>query len=126
MDVVMNYIALEIVAQIDNLYSETIRSRIIKEITEEENWQPYIIWDRKKNLPMKKRKWWNLTCHLFYRLEKLFYVSFYYYFFPLVVIILTYFWPNARNCETFYSPGDEEYCGELEGDRRLLGLFKIK
>jgi len=107
MDVVMNYIALEIVAQIDNLYSETVQSRIVQEIMDDENWRPYIIWDRKKNLPLTKRKFWNCTLHFVYRISKLFYVSFYYYFFPLVVIILTYFTPNVRNCETDFIDGDE-------------------
>lgn len=38
MDVVMDYIALEIIAQIDNLYAETVQSRITKEIPEEDDW----------------------------------------------------------------------------------------
>jgi len=39
MDVVMDYIALEIIACIDNIYAETVRDRIVKEIpAEEDQW----------------------------------------------------------------------------------------
>jgi len=34
----MDYIALEIIAQIDNLYADSVRSRIAKEIPEEGDW----------------------------------------------------------------------------------------
>lgn len=38
MDVVMDYIALEIIACIDNIYAEAIRNRVCTEIPKVENW----------------------------------------------------------------------------------------
>jgi len=34
----MDYIALEIIAQIDNIYAETIRNRISQEIPKDDGW----------------------------------------------------------------------------------------
>ena len=105
----MDYIALEIIAQIDNLYAETTRSRISQEIPAEDGWQPYSLWS-KKNLSYKNRKCWNLMGYSLYRVVNFFYASFYYYFYPLLVIILTYLVPGKINCETA-DPDDDAYCG---------------
>lgn len=120
MDVVMDYIALEIIAQIDNIYAEAIRNRVCTEIPKEENWQPCIIEGDKS--VCKNRRWWNTLIFLYWKIIKCFYASFYFYFYPLLVIILTYMVPSNINCETM-DPDEDGYCGGTQMEEMFADIF---
>ncbi len=85
-EVIMNFIALGVIAEIDNYYLSALPpSDLIKRLEE-----PFPIralsgkinfWDRKLNT--------KIVC-VIYKFFKIFEVSFYYYFTPFIVLILTY------------------------------------
>jgi len=85
-EVIMNFIALGVIAEIDNYYLSALPPSDLKERLE----QPFPI----KNLSGKIRFWdrnykTKIVCCI-YKIIKIFEVSIYYYFTPFIVLILTY------------------------------------
>ena len=91
MDVIMNFIALGAISEIDNYYLASLSVCPLKEALGE----PLIV--TRKNSQIKHRPCKPMFVHIIYRTLRVFQVSFYYYFTPFLAVILTYLAGGTRN-----------------------------
>ncbi len=84
-DVVMNFIALGIIAEIDNIYASRLFEFKCAKVLEEEN-LPII---HKGGIPGHEENVWIKLEKFLYSLFKLFFVSFYYYFAAFLPVLLS-------------------------------------
>ena len=86
MDCVLNFIALGIISQIDNIYLASLRDfKLIKAFDKE------LQISRDKTWKQRDRSYWMRFCKFIHRVCKTIYVSFYYYFMMFVTIAITVF-----------------------------------
>lgn len=87
LEVLMNFVALEAIAKLDNIYYSSIRSEpLMKAITED---QPEIT-ETKKSI-VEKGKLGEVKCQRFlYKFLMCFYGPYYYYF-PMIIPIVSFF-----------------------------------
>ncbi|CDW81368.1 UNKNOWN [Stylonychia lemnae] len=83
--IVLNYIALGFIAEIDNLYAKTLYKNKIKESIC--NGDVKIIIDKQHNKYFDVIRWYYPSTFI-YRIMEIFYGSYYYYFMPFTIIIL--------------------------------------
>jgi hypothetical protein len=94
-DVIVNFIAIKIISEIDNIFLEGISDVILIKITEPEDgeeWQPKIVYAK---VPFNQRGCWNGFMFFIYKLFKIVYNSVYFYFFPFLCILLNFI---SRKC----------------------------
>jgi len=96
-EVIMDYIALGIIAEIDTLFADRIQMHIFKSIKESENWHPYKQY-RDKELK-SRRDCCNKTYFIIFKVFKLIYACFYFYFFPFLVIYMNYGFNYSTSCK---------------------------
>ena len=110
MDVVMNFVALQIISEIDNMFSESSQDKNMKRYVDDnpDEYQPLIVKHLHEN-PSSERPWGNWFLLAFWRVLDFFYVCMYFYFFPFVAVILNFAIGVAVNCE-LVSPDDDSYC----------------
>jgi hypothetical protein len=100
LDVVMNYIAIKIISEVDNIYmsSGILDVTLAKILNSEDEWKPKVV---AGYVPFGDRPPLNKAAFVIWKVYKLLFNSLYFYFFPFVALILNMF---ARNCSTIPSP----------------------
>lgn len=96
----MNFVALAIIAEIDNMFLDAIRDQYLKQYYEDnpEDFEPLII-KKDTEVKMSERPWSNKIHYAFYLLLDFFHMCFYFYFFPFVAIYLNFYVSGRINCE---------------------------
>jgi hypothetical protein len=92
-DTVMNFVAFQVISEIDDIYAVTMRNPALLSMTEEEPWQPKIVYGW---VPYQERSCWNKFLFFIFKVAKLIYNSSYFYIFPFLVILFNYM---SMNCE---------------------------
>ena len=85
-EVVMNFIALGVISQIDNFYLVALPSSPLKERLKE----PIIVSAHSKNIEISHRNRESTCVYWTFKTFHFFEASIYYYFTPFIVLILTY------------------------------------
>jgi len=85
-EIVMNFIALGIIAEIDDLYASTLYQNKIKE--EIEDGKELTIDDDQPAKEIYRNKWYPSA--ILHKIFKTFYESYYYYFMPFTILIITF------------------------------------
>jgi len=97
MDCIMNYIALGIIAEIDDLFEGLNQERSHALIlSEPDDWFPVII---NENIDFSDRQWWNKILFIYFWLLNFFYVCAYYYYFSFAAIIMNFLYSKSISCE---------------------------
>lgn len=91
MDVIMNFIALGAISEIDNYYLASLPVCTLKDALE----VPLEV--KRKSGDIKHRPCKPKFVRIVYRTLRIFQVSFYYYFTPFLAVILTYLAGGTRN-----------------------------
>lgn len=86
MDVIMNFIALGVIAEIDDFYAGSLTEFPLKNALEE----PPKIKISSKSIPFKQRDGFNKFVRVFYRTLRVCYASYYFYFMAFTVVPITY------------------------------------
>lgn len=81
MDVIMNFVALGVIADIDNIYADSSKEQAIETVKSDEEWQPKIVVPK---VNFRDRKCWNKCLYLPYYFLKLIHVVAYFYFFAFM------------------------------------------
>ena len=100
-DVIVNFIAIKVIAEIDNIFFAGITDMTLLKLTESvngENWTPKRIYNK---IEFSQRKFLDKVLFANYKLVKLAYNSLYFYFFPFLVILFNII---SRRCEDIYDP----------------------
>lgn len=92
MDCVMNFIALGVIAEIDNLYAASLRSEKVKAVLAEENQPPYT----KGGLTDFNQNLWIKYLRVIYRGGMIIFVSLYFYFLPFTTIAISQLFSSAK------------------------------
>lgn len=110
LDVVMNYIAIKIISDVDNIYmaSGILDVTLAKILNSEAEWKPKVV---AGYVPFADRPPLNKAAFVVWKVHKLLFNSLYFYFFPFVALILNMF---ARNCSTIPTTGINADTWELE------------
>ena len=90
MEIIMNFIALGAISEIDNYYLASLSICPLKCALEE----PLIV--TRKGRELNERPWKPMFVHVIYRALRVFQVSFYYYFTPFLAVIFTYLVAGTR------------------------------
>jgi len=91
----MNFVALAIIADIDNIFAACSKDQAIEHVRGEDEWTPKIAVPA---LKFKERKRWNRCLYCPYWTVKLLHVIGYFYYFAFMCMILNYL-PTSKNCE---------------------------
>lgn len=83
---VMNFIALGVIAEIDNFYASSLKNFPLKECTKD---PPTILKSNKDNIEEGRSAYQHII-RFFYKTLRTFYASFYYYFMPFLAVLLSY------------------------------------
>lgn len=95
-EVIMNFIALGVIAEIDNYYLSALPpSELIKRLEE-----PFEIKILSSEIKFWDRDLKTKIVRCIYKFFRVFEVSFYYYFTPFIVLILTYLIGGLKNDDT--------------------------
>ncbi|CDW75959.1 UNKNOWN [Stylonychia lemnae] len=89
-DVIMNFIALGVIAEIDNIYANTLYNNYSKKLIEDSDGKPGL----QINDQVPVRKQYSNKCSIatqIHGLLRLFYETYYFYFMPFSVIVITFF-----------------------------------
>lgn len=86
MDSVMNFIALGVIAEVDNFYAGSLKNFPLKECVED---PPAIKRSNRVNVDEGRTVYLKII-RFFYKCLRTFYASFYYYFMPFLVVLLSY------------------------------------
>jgi hypothetical protein len=100
-DVIVNFIAIKVITEIDNIFIEGISDEKFLKITQTtdgQEWTPKRIYNK---LPFKERTFWNKFVFGVYKILKLLFNSMYFYFFPFIVLILNMY---STRCEDLFDP----------------------
>jgi hypothetical protein len=100
-DVIVNFIAIKVIAEIDNIFFAGITDMTLLKLTEShegEDWTPKRIYNKIK---FSQREFLEKVLFSIYKLVKLAYNSLYFYFFPFLVILFNII---SRRCEDIYNP----------------------
>lgn len=101
-DAIMNFVALAVIADIDNIYADCTKEQAIEIVKNDDDWQPKIIVPKVK---YSDRKRWNKCLYIPYWCFKMIHVCAYFYFFAFMSIALNYLFV-ATNCEQLEDPCD--------------------
>ena len=98
MDVVMNFVALAIIADIDNMFADASQDKHMKRYIEEnpDDYQPILF---KTNTEFKDRPLNNKIMYCMYKMLDFNHKVWYFYLFPFMCIVLNFYAKTATNCE---------------------------
>lgn len=85
-DILVNYIALGVIAEIDNIYAKTLQHNPLRKMIADGYSLTY---DEKKPSRSGYLKRWNVSA-MFYKMIKMFYECYYFYFMGFTVVGLTF------------------------------------
>jgi hypothetical protein len=97
-DTIMNFVAFKVISEIDDIYAGAMRNPALLSMTEEEPWQPKIVYGW---VPFHERSCWNKFLFIILKLAKLIYNANYFYFFPFFVVVLNYLSANCESLQVF-------------------------
>ena len=100
-DVIVNFIAIKVIAEIDNIFIAGISDVTLLKLTEGvegEDWTPKRIYNKIK---FSQRSFLDKIMFSNYKIVKLAYNSFYFYFFPFLIIMFNII---SRRCEDIPDP----------------------
>ena len=100
-DVIMNFVSIKVIAEIDNIFIDGISDVTLIKMTEPddgEEWTPKRIYNK---IPFNQRGCLDKLLFAYYKVFKLIYNSFYFYFFPFLIILFNII---SRRCEDIYEP----------------------
>jgi hypothetical protein len=86
-DVIVNFIAIKVIAEIDNIFIQGISDEKFLKITqtsEGQEWTPKRIYNK---VPFEERTFREMIVFVPYKMLKLLFNSVYFYFFPFIVLI---------------------------------------
>lgn len=86
MDVIMNFIALGVIAEVDDIYAGSLTNFDLKKAIEE----PPTIKNSTKVCPLAQRSPLQMVVRFIYRTFRIFYATYYYYFMAFTIVPLTY------------------------------------
>jgi hypothetical protein len=86
MDVIMNFIALGVIAEIDDFYAGSLTDFPLKDALKE----PPMIKRSSKQITFSERSAFMKFVRFFYRTLRVLYASYYYYFMAFTVVPITY------------------------------------
>jgi hypothetical protein len=92
-EVIMNFIALGIIAEIDNYYLSALPPSALKDRLNE----PFAIKAKSKEIDFARRDLKSKLVRLIYRGYRIIEVAFYYYFTPFSVVFITYLVGGKNN-----------------------------
>ena len=98
----MNYVALGIIAEVDNLLADCTQDTAIEVVKDNEDWLPKII---KPRVAFADRKRWNKFMYCIYWMLKYLHVVGIFYYFAFLSIALNYLFV-ATSCEAL----EEDEC----------------
>jgi hypothetical protein len=103
MDVVMNFVALAVISEIDNMFSDASQDKHMKKYIEEneDTFRPLLV---SSGIAYKDRSTRNKCQYVLYKLLDFNHIVWYFYFFPFLCVILNFYVASAQNCEDL---GDE-------------------
>ena len=99
----MNFIALGVIAEIDDIYARTLYNSPIKNKLEDPNYEPLRIMDKSESKIIQKHQTlilgkdefglqkWYMPTTVFHWIMKTFYQCYYFYFMPLSALALTFY-----------------------------------
>ena len=86
-DVILNFVALACIAQIDDLYASSLHNfKLVKALD-----SPPVKLRNSKDIIWKKVSCYRKLIRIIYVVFRAVYISFYYYFTPFITIGITYF-----------------------------------
>ncbi|TNV72290.1 hypothetical protein FGO68_gene10053 [Halteria grandinella] len=86
MDVIINFIALGAISQIDDFYANSLSYCPVKEALE----NPIVVKNRSRDISFRDRNAKSKAIRLLYRFFRILYASAYFYFMPFITLIFTY------------------------------------
>ena len=88
-DCIMNFVALKVISEIDDIYLGAMRDPILESIASDNggDWTPKVIYGW---VPFEERTIVNKLLFVLLKINKLIYNGFYFYFFPFTVLVLNY------------------------------------
>ena len=86
LEVILNFVALWVIADIDDQYSEALQDFTLKKALRHKP----VITNKSKDIPFKNRNCKGKAIRIYYILNRIMYISFYYYFTPFLTVLLTY------------------------------------
>lgn len=89
---IANFVAVKIIADIDNIYLSAIQDGTLTAIAAESPWQPVVVYSK---LKWQDRTPVNKMWFFILRIVQIIYKCFYFYFFPFGVLMLNYLSPNC-------------------------------
>ena len=101
LDVILNFVSIKVIAEIDNIFIDGISDVTLIKMTEPddgEEWTPKRIYNK---IPFNQRGCLDKLLFAYYKVFKLIYNSFYFYFFPFLIILFNII---SRRCEDIYEP----------------------
>lgn len=100
MDVIMNFVALAVISEIDNMFLDAVRDQYLKTYFDENphDFEPVIVVDDAE-VTIRERNCLNKLLYMFYILLDFFHKTFYFYFFPFLAIYLNFYVAGSVNCE---------------------------
>ena len=108
-DTVMNFFALSVIHEIDDLYSQSLSDFKLRGVIDDlpEITETTTMWLHGKSVEVEEGKFENLEwtrgqriLRFYYKIWRTLYCGFYYYFMPMLVIVFTYtakVWTNEAN-----------------------------
>ena len=88
----MNFIALGVIAEIDNIYARTLYNNTAKALIEETDESKKLVLKIRDKSPVRPEmasRWYPITW--VHGILRCFYECYYYYFMPFTVIVITFF-----------------------------------
>ena len=94
----MNFVALAVISEIDNMFSEAIVDPHMKKYIEDnpEEYKPLYI---NRNINFWDRSCGNKCQYILYWFFDFNHIVWYFYFFPFLCVILNFYLKGAVNCE---------------------------
>jgi len=86
MDTVMNFVALGVIAEIDNHYASSLKDFSLVAAVEE----PPVFENSSKSIKFRDRTCYHKFIRTVYKMIRCFYAAYYFYFMPFTVVALTY------------------------------------
>ncbi len=108
-DVIVNFIAIKIINDVEIIFLEGSVDVTLQQIYEEANWQPKIVYE---HVDFYERSCGNQLLYIMLKIVKLLYNSAYFYFFPFLILLLNFV---SRKCSSVINPRASSADGLVHG-----------
>jgi len=86
----MNYVALGIIAEVDNLFNDVLNDKAHNIIKSVNKWEPIIVYEDYDDKKEEKQTSWNKCCYGVYWFLTFMHNTFYFYYFAVLAIALNF------------------------------------